>query len=82
MSNQPTGTNTVRKAFLEGRRIVASHINPAPPVIMIFLTSGRGSNLVVPINTGASFQTPQSSKNRLVGVSVEGTSSIELIYDI
>lgn len=37
-------------------------MKPAPPVIMMFLISGRGSNFVVPVNTGASFQTPKSSK--------------------
>lgn len=37
-------------------------MKPAPPVIMMFLTSGRGSNFVVPVRTGASFQTPKSSK--------------------
>lgn len=37
-------------------------MKPAPPVIMMFFTSGRGSNFVVPVNTGASFQTPKSSK--------------------
>jgi hypothetical protein len=38
-------------------------MNPAPPVIMMFLTSGRGSYFVLPIKTGASFHTPKSSKN-------------------
>jgi len=38
-------------------------MNPAPPVIIIFLTSGNGSNFVLPVKTGASFQTPKSSKN-------------------
>lgn len=32
------------------------YMNPAPPVIMIVPTSGRGSNLVVPFSIGASFQ--------------------------
>ena len=36
----------------------SSYMKPAPPVIMMFLTSGRGSNLVVPMSTGASLQTP------------------------
>lgn len=40
----------------------ATYMKPAPPVIMMFFTSGRGSNLVVPVRTGASFQTPKSSK--------------------
>lgn len=39
-------------------------MKPAPPVIMMFLTPGMGSNLVVPFRTGASFQTPKSSKKR------------------
>lgn len=38
-------------------------MKPAPPVIIIFLTSGKGSNFVLPVRTGASFQTPKSSKN-------------------
>lgn len=37
-------------------------MKPAPPVIMMFFTSGRGSNLVLPMRTGASFQTPKSWK--------------------
>jgi hypothetical protein len=37
-------------------------MKPAPPVIMIFLTSGRGSNFVEPMRTGALFQTLLSSK--------------------
>ena len=40
-------------------------MNPAPPVIIIFLTSGSGSNFVLPFKIGASFQTPKSSKNLL-----------------
>lgn len=43
-------------------RGMGTYMKPAPPVIMMFFTSGRGSNLVVPVNTGASFQTPKSSK--------------------
>jgi hypothetical protein len=38
-------------------------MNPAPPVIIIFLTSGSGSYFVLPVKTGASFHTPKSSKN-------------------
>jgi hypothetical protein len=38
-------------------------MKPAPPVIIIFLTSGNGSNFVVPVRIGAFFQTPKSSKN-------------------
>lgn len=37
-------------------------MKPAPPVIMMFFTSGSGSNLVVPVKTGALFQTEVSSK--------------------
>ena len=37
-------------------------MKPAPPVIIIFLTSGNGSNFVVPVRIGASFQMPRSSK--------------------
>ena len=39
-----------------------SYMKPAPPVIMMFFTSGSGSNLVDPIRTGARFQTEESSK--------------------
>jgi len=42
-----------------------TYMKPAAPVIMMFLTSGRGSNLVEPFRTGASFHTPRSSKNRV-----------------
>lgn len=35
-----------------------TYMKPAPPVIMIFLTSGNGSNLVLPVKMGASFQMP------------------------
>jgi hypothetical protein len=37
-------------------------MKPAPPVIIIFFTSGNGSYFVLPVKTGASFQTPKSSK--------------------
>lgn len=37
-------------------------MKPAPPVIMMFFTSGRGSNLVLPLRIGACFQMPKSSK--------------------
>lgn len=33
-------------------------MKPAPPEIMMFFTSGRGVNFVVPMSTGASFQMP------------------------
>lgn len=45
---------------------VSTYMKPAPPVIIIFFTSGNGSYLVLPIRTGASFQTPKSSKNLFV----------------
>lgn len=45
---------------------ITTYMKPAPPVIIIFLTSGNGSNFVLPIRTGASFQTPKSSKNFFV----------------
>jgi hypothetical protein len=45
---------------------ITTYMKPAPPVIIIFLTSGNGSNFVLPIRTGASFQTPKSSKNLFV----------------
>ena len=35
-------------------------MKPAPPVIIMFFNSGLGSNSVVPLRTGASFQTPVS----------------------
>lgn len=41
---------------------IVTYMKPDPPVIMMFFTSGRGSNLVVPVKTGASFQIPYSSK--------------------
>jgi hypothetical protein len=44
------------------REEVDAYMKPAPPVIMIFLTSGRGSNFVEPMRTGALFQTLLSSK--------------------
>jgi hypothetical protein len=42
---------------------MGTYMNPAPPVIIIFLTSGSGSYFVLPVKIGASFQTPKSSKN-------------------
>lgn len=38
-------------------------MNPAPPVIMIVPTSGNGSNFVVPLSIGASFQISETSKD-------------------
>lgn len=61
MSYQPASTATVRDMRYWSCSI--AHMKPAPPVIMIFLTSGKGSNFVVPVKTGASFHTPKSVKN-------------------
>ena len=36
-------------------------MKPAPPVTRMFFVSGFGSNFVVPLSTGASFQMPVSS---------------------
>lgn len=47
-------------------------MNPAPPVIIIFFTSGSGSNFVLPFRTGASFHTPKSSKNLFVPLVAAG----------
>lgn len=58
-----TETETRRDDVGVGVVGVSAYMNPAPPVIMIFLTFGKGSNFVVPVRTGASFQTPKSSKN-------------------
>lgn len=44
------------------RKVGCAYMKPAPPVIMIFFTSGRGSNFVEPVRIGAFFQTPKSSK--------------------
>lgn len=65
MSYKPAGTVEIST----GMHVVAqqrTYMKPAPPVIMIFLTSGRGSYFVLPVKTGASFHTPKSSKNLLV----------------
>ena len=57
MPNKPT--SAVLLVSLEvSLRLGQTYMNPAPPVIMIFLTSGKGSNLVEPISIGASFHTP------------------------
>ena len=70
MSHQPASTVAVRG---DSCNVGAgnSHMKPAPPVIMIFLTSGSGSNFVLPFRIGASFQTPKSSKNLLDASLVE-----------
>lgn len=44
-----------------------THIKPAPPVIRMFLTSGNGSNLVLPVRIGASFHAPLSSGSIAIG---------------
>jgi hypothetical protein len=64
MSYQPASTVIISKV---SNPVGAqnSYMNPAPPVIMMFLTSGSGSNFVLPVNIGASFHTPKSSKNLL-----------------
>lgn len=51
-----------------------TYMNPAPPVIMMFFTSGKGSNLVLPMKTGASFHMP-GSPNELCRALVFVTSS-------
>lgn len=43
-----------------------TYMKPAPPVIMMFLTSGSGSNLVEPVKIGAFFQTASFSKKEPV----------------
>jgi len=62
MPYQPAGAVIVRNCCCHLGAF--TYMKPAPPVIMIFLTSGNGSYFVVPVKTGASFQTPKSSKNR------------------
>lgn len=52
-----------RRREKEGR---SANMNPAPPVISIFFASDRGSNLVDPVRTGASFQIPVSWKWRWI----------------
>lgn len=54
-----------------------THMNPAPPVIMMFFTSGDGSNLVLPVRIGASFQMPKSSKNLFASPFKESLGAIE-----
>ena len=58
-----------------------SYMNPAPPVIMMFLTSGSGSNFVLPFKIGASFHTPKSSKNLLDPLLVAGYSQLAINWD-
>ena len=65
MSYKPTSTVAVSRMTLSSGH-ENPDINPAPPVIIIFFTSGSGSNFVLPFSTGASFQTPKSSKNFVV----------------
>lgn len=52
-------------------------MKPAPPVIIMFLTSGFGSYLVLPMRTGASFHTPKSSKNLFAPAS----EAVEAIFN-
>lgn len=61
-------------ACLEG---LFAYMKPAPPVIIIFLTSGFGSYLVLPMRTGASFHTPKSSKNLFAPAS----EAVEAIFN-
>lgn len=63
MSYKPAGAVVVR-IYRCHLGVFFTYMKPAPPVIMIFFTSGNGSYFVVPISTGASFHTPKSSKKR------------------
>lgn len=56
-------------------------MNPAPPVIMMFLTSGSGSNFVLPFKIGASFHTPKSSKNLWDPLLVAGDSLLAINWN-
>ena len=56
-----------------------THMNPAPPVIIIFFTSGSGSYLVLPVRIGASFHTPKSSKNLFVPLLAAGTGNLRSV---
>jgi hypothetical protein len=71
MSHKPASTMAIRMAGDEcwGQK---TNMNPAPPVIMMFFTSGSGSNFVLPFRTGASFHTPKSSKNLWVPLGAAG----------
>jgi hypothetical protein len=55
-------------------------MNPAPPVIRIFFVSGNGSNLVVPLRIGASFQISVSRKRRWM-VGIESSSSAHCRFE-
>jgi hypothetical protein len=57
--------NWLGNAMVGGVQTI-TYMKPAPPVIMIFFTSGRGVYLVLPVRIGASFHTPKSSKNLFV----------------
>lgn len=57
MSYKPACTVNISNSSCTAGFAMA-YMKPAPPVIIIFLTSGRGSNLVLPVKIGASFQTP------------------------
>lgn len=66
MANDPAGAVECSRA-ISWQRMAASggsrggtNMNPAPPVTRMFLQSASGSNLVLPVSTGASFQIPES----------------------
>lgn len=63
MTNKPASSLGVGQPKGWISRLAKTYIKPAPPVIMIFLTSGKDSNLVEPMRMGACFQIPWSSKN-------------------
>lgn len=74
MSYQPASTVSISRVPCQNE-LQSTHMNPAPPVIIIFLTSGNGSNFVLPIRTGASFHTPKSSKNLSVSTTARSESA-------
>jgi len=55
-----------------------THMNPAPPVIMMFLVSWLGSNLVTPLRIGASFQMPVSCS---FAVNVSGEEALAWLLE-
>lgn len=54
-------------------------MNPSPPVTMMFFMSGSGSNLVLPVRTGASRQIPVSSS--FAWSDSEGTTRSEVMEE-
>lgn len=46
------------------RNAPSTYMKPAPPVTRMFFASGRGSNLVVPVRTGACFQSSSVTYDR------------------